>query len=112
MPTLTRFSASFSAIPRPMPREPPVMTACLPSSDMSASRIDDVTQLPRSDLESYAQRPAAPATSAAWRRCRRSCASRWLERPGKEPPDEIAAVVTIGIDAPRGCLDHGGVDQG
>src|SRR5207247_2075063 len=56
-----------------------------------------------------------PGAGACWHEARDGLephASRWLERPGKEPPDEIAAVVTIGIDAPRGCLDHGGVDQG
>src|SRR5512135_2922607 len=33
MATLAPFSANFSAIPRPMPRELPVTMACLPFSD-------------------------------------------------------------------------------
>src|SRR5262245_8543496 len=39
MATRAPDSASFSAIPRPMPREPPVTSACLPLSDMVSSSL-------------------------------------------------------------------------
>ena len=37
MATLTPLAASFRAIPRPMPRELPVISACFPFRDMSTS---------------------------------------------------------------------------
>jgi hypothetical protein len=56
---LTPCSANFSAIPRPMPRELPVISAYFPLSDMRNLRFSVIKGLAQGDDESFVFLPLA-----------------------------------------------------
>src|SRR5260370_41163268 len=112
MPILTPLSANFRPMPLPMPREPPVISACFPFSDIALllllfwnGRIERI-RLP------YTQKPRRVNNlrAARWQSgpARANTAQVKLQKTGTHLTGSEPACYTVSVPAVPGGVERGG----